>query len=157
MRRWRIVIPIWLFNTYLSLLEKWNRLWNRIKYRKWKGLMGGEVYGRLVSPYIMDKRSHEVLREIHDLWDRFCPFSPLTGNSGLHNTAAHKMKLMYYVASARGTGEIPFADDEMADWVLAAWYNHKAGRCMDGYLPGDPEEDELHCPFCAIDERLRSD
>lgn len=157
MERRRIKIAIWMFNTYLMLLEKWSRLWNRIRYRKLSGRIGGEAYGRLASSSIVDKHSQKVLREIHDLWNQFCPFNTLTGNSGLHNTAVHKMKLMYYVASVRGTGEIPFADadDPIANWVLAAWRDHKAGKCKDGCLPGDPEViDELYCPFCAINENL---
>lgn len=153
----RITVAIWLFNTYLSFCEWCNRMCNRIRFRKWN--VGHYVYGRLVSPYVMDKSSQETLREIHDLFDKVCPFNQISGNSGLHNTALHKMKLMYAVWSCWKTGEIPFLDssDYVVEWVYQAWAYHEAKECVDGELPEDSEaaQTESYCPFCAIEEKLK--
>ncbi len=153
----RVTVAIWLFNTYLSFLEWCNRNWNRIRFRKWK--VGYVGYGRLVSPWVMDKSSQETLRSLHDLFREVCPFNTISGNSGLHNTALHKMKLMFCVWACWKTGEIPFldSDDYVVEWVYDAWEHHVLGRCVDGNLPEDSEagRTESYCPFCAIEEKLK--
>ena len=159
MRHLAFCFGVWMFNMYISILNFCSHMSSRIRHRRWN--VGYVMSGRGLEPgSSTDRYSAEVLGNIHKLFSDVCPFNDISGNCGLHNTAVHKMKLMFCVYAIRGTGEIPFLEDDwVAKWVRDAYTAHEAGMCEDGEFPEESEPGvwETYCPFCTINDELEND
>lgn len=149
-------LAIRLFNLSVDISNFCERLFRRIGV--WRGVRYRRA--KLVHPWVMDKNSHQTLRRAHDLLNELGPTPTLSGNSGLHNTLCHKIKVLYCIAAIEGTGEIPNIDQDdcAADWAYRAWELHSNGQCdEDGCFPEDEDDEDKHgwtstscgfCPFC---------